>query len=78
MQKDKTDTEYRFCLEFYVFKEYGNYIAYCPALDLSTCAETFNDAVSSFYEALLLHIEYCVENGTLNEDLTAHKWVHNH
>ena len=46
--KDNAATEYRFSLEFYIFREDGNYIAYSPALDLSTCAETYNDAISSF------------------------------
>lgn len=44
-------TEYHFSIEFYIFREGESYIAYCPSLDISTCAETYNDAISSFYEA---------------------------
>ena len=72
--KDNAATEYRFSLEFYIFREDGNYIAYCPALDLSTCAETYNDAISSFYEMFQLHVECCVETGTLHDELLAHGW----
>lgn len=73
--KDNADTEYKFQIEFYVFRqEDGTYIAYCPALDISTCAETYNDTISDFYEMFQLHIECCVNSGTLNEDLLAHGW----
>lgn len=67
-------TEYHFLIEFFVFQEEQAYIAYCPALDLSTCAETYNEAIGNFYEMFQLHIETCLENGTLQEDLLAHGW----
>lgn len=66
--------EYRFSLEFYIFQENGSYIAYCPSLDISTCAKSYNEAISAFYEMFQLHIECCVENGTLYDDLVAHGW----
>jgi len=66
--------EFRFALEFYVFMQSGKYIAYCPSLDLSSSAESFNDAVSSFYEAFQLYVETCVEMGTLQQDLLGHGW----
>lgn len=68
-------TEYHFfSIEFYIFREGESYIAYCPSLDISTCAETYNDAISSFYEAFQLYIECCVESGTLHDDLAEHGW----
>lgn len=67
-------TEYHFSIEFYIFREGESYIAYCPSLDLSTCAETYNDAISSFYEAFQLYIKCCVESGTLHDDLAEHGW----
>ena len=70
----KTASEYKFSVEFYVFQENGLYIAYCPSFDLSTSAGTYNDVISAFYEAFQLHVECCVENGTLHEDLKAHGW----
>lgn len=72
--KDNSANEYRFQLEFYVFQEDGNYIAYCPSLDLSTSGDTFNEAVGNFYECFQLHIECCVDYGTLYDDLIAHGW----
>ena len=71
---DNAMTEYHFSIEFYIFQEEGSYIAYCPALDLSTCAATYNEAISNFYEAFQLYIECCVESGTLYEDLDEHGW----
>ena len=49
-------------------------MSFCPSLDLSTSSDSFNGAISAFYEALQLHVEYCVENGTLIKDLLAHGW----
>lgn len=72
--KDNAATEYRFQLEFYIFQENEVYIAYCPSLDISTSGDTFNDAVSNFYEMFQLHIECCIESGTLYDDLLAHGW----
>lgn len=72
--KDNAETEYRFSLEYYIFMEGTDYVVYCPALDISTCAKTYNEAVSSFYEMFQLHIECCVENGTLQDDLLSHGW----
>lgn len=64
--------EYRFKIEFLVFQEDGTYIAYCPALDISSSGESFNEAVGNFYEMFQLHIECCIENNTLHDDLLAH------
>lgn len=66
--------EYRFSLCFYVFQERELHIAYCPSLDISTSGRDFNDAVANFYECLQLHVESCVEAGTLEDDLLAHGW----
>ncbi len=67
-------SEYRFSLEFYVFKERHAYIAYCPSLDISTSGKDYNDAVANFYEMFQLHMEWCIENGTLYDDLIEHGW----
>ena len=73
---DDHKCEYRTRVEIFVFEDSpGVYVAYCPSLDLSTSDDSFNGALSSFYEALQLHIEYCVESGTLIEDLISHGWV---
>lgn len=53
----------------------GDYIiAYCPALDLSSYAATEKEAIDSFREALDIFLEYCEENGTLEQNLIACGW----
>lgn len=71
---DDHNRQYRFNIEFYVFAQDGQNIAYCPSLDLSTSGTTFNDAVSAFYECFQLYIESCIDSGTLLEDLAANGW----
>lgn len=71
---DNRDREYRFRIEYYVFVENGTYIAYCPSLDISTSGKTFNEAVGNFYECFQLHMECCIECGSLCDDLRAHGW----
>lgn len=71
---DSDNHTYKFNIEFYVFTEAGQYIAYCPSLDLSTSGPTFNEAISAFYECFQLYIETCVDSGTLIDDLKAHGW----
>ncbi len=65
---------YHFQIEFYVYPDNDVYIAYCPSLDLVTSDKTFNEAISAFYEMFQLHMEYCIEAGTLHDDLIAHGW----
>lgn len=36
--------------------------------------DTYNEAVGNFYECFQMHIECCVEYGTLYDDLIAHGW----
>lgn len=66
--------ECRFALSFYVFQEGEAYVAYCPSLDISTCAPSHNEAVAAFFEMFQLHVECCLANGTLEADLLAHGW----
>lgn len=69
------DREYHLSITFFVFQEEGKYIAYCPSLDLSSSGDTFNTALGNFYEMLQLHLECCVEYGTLRDDLLSHGWT---
>lgn len=66
--------EYRFQIDFYLFREDAIYIAYCPALDLSSSGETHTEAISNFYEAFQLYVETCIEAGTLIQDLKQLGW----
>lgn len=65
---------HRFNIYYYVFQDEGLYIAYCPALDITTSGKDFNDAVAQFYENFQLYVECCVEDGTLIDDLIDHGW----
>jgi predicted RNase H-like HicB family nuclease len=50
----------------------GDYVmAYCPALDLSSYGKTEEEASASFSETLDIFLEYCEENGTLEQNLVA-------
>ncbi|MCF8449253.1 MAG: hypothetical protein K9G49_05215 [Taibaiella sp.] len=53
----------------------GDYImAYCPALELSSYGRTEKEATASFNEALEIFLDYCAENGTLEQNLVACGW----
>ena len=73
MNKD-TKEEYRFAIEYYIFREGDNLIAYCPSLDISTSGKDYGDAVKNFYERFQIYVETCLEMGTLWDDLRDHGW----
>lgn len=50
------------------------FIAYCPALDITSAGDSLNDVVTQFYEHFQLYIECCLEDNTLVEDLQNHGW----
>ncbi len=56
------------------FKENEKFIAYCPAMDLSTCGDTFEHAQKRFDEAARLFLEEIIEMGTLEDVLTEYGW----
>ncbi len=66
--------EYRFSIEYYIFREGDNLIAYCPSLDISTSGKDYGDAVKNFFERFQIYIETCLELGTLWDDLRDHGW----
>ena len=51
----KTKGEYRFAIEYYIFREGDNLIAYCPSLDISTSGKDYSDAVKNFYERFQIY-----------------------
>lgn len=61
-------------MELYSFVEDGVRIVYCPSLDLSAAGNTLTEAQREFEQIFKMHIEDCIENGTLREDLLAHGW----
>lgn len=64
----------KFALPVSILKEGKSFIAYTPALDLSTSGGTFEDAQKNFNEAVNIFFEELIEMGTLNEVLTGLGW----
>jgi predicted RNase H-like HicB family nuclease len=56
-------------------KEGKAFVAFSPALDLSTCGKTFDEARENFAEALEIFFEECLKMGTLAEALESYGWV---
>lgn len=74
IRRRKGQASCSFRLDFLVFRDGGNYIAYCPSLDLSAYGSTRREAVADFREVFSLYFECCMEHGTLHDDLVAHGW----
>lgn len=55
-------------------REKKSFIAFSPALDLSTCGRTFEEAKTNFAEALEIFFEECMAMGTLKEVLESYGW----
>lgn len=57
-----------------IFKEGKSYVAYSPALDLSTSASTYKKAQTRFLEIVEIFLEELGEMGTLDSVLTNLGW----
>lgn len=57
-----------------IFKEGKSYVAYSPALDLSTSASTYKKAQTRFSEIVEIFFEEVSEMGTLDAVLTGLGW----
>ena len=57
-----------------ILKEGGKYIAYTPALDLSTSAKNYKDAKKRFKEIVSIFFEELIKRGTLEEVLRDLGW----
>ena len=55
-------------------REGEQFVAYSPALDLSTAGDSLAQAQSRFAEAAQLFFEECFKTGTLSEVLTDLGW----
>lgn len=63
-----------FSLPVTVIKEGDNFVAYTPALDLSTVGKTFDEAKKRFEEAVQIFFEEIIEKGTMGEALSELGW----
>jgi hypothetical protein len=57
-----------------VFQEADSFLAFCPALNLSTYGDSINDAKEAFEDVIKSYLEDCAKMGTLEKDLKAHGW----
>jgi len=64
----------RASMELYRFIDHGVHIVYCPALDLSAAGNTAAESLNEFKMVFKMHMEDCVENETLHDDLLSHGW----
>lgn len=62
----------------FFLKEGEYYIAYTPAVDLSTAGKTFEEAKKRFHEAFSLFMEELVAAGTVDEVLQGYGWKRVH
>lgn len=63
-----------YTLPVLILKEDDAFIAYTPALDLSTMGDTYSEALKNFQEASSLFFEEIMNNGTLEEVLIECGW----
>jgi predicted RNase H-like HicB family nuclease len=64
----------KFALQVSILKEGDRFIAYTPALDLSTVGNTFEDVRKNFDEAVNIFFEELMEMGTIDEVLEGLGW----
>jgi predicted RNase H-like HicB family nuclease len=63
-----------FSLPVTILKEDGAFIAYSPAIDVSTVGESFEEAQNRFKEMAEIFFEELIEKGTLEKALTELGW----
>ncbi|OGH47789.1 MAG: hypothetical protein A3A51_03715 [Candidatus Levybacteria bacterium RIFCSPLOWO2_01_FULL_39_10] len=68
----KVNSEFGLPVSF--LKEGDSFIAYTPALDLSTSGDTFEEAQKNFVEAVNIFFEELVKMGTVDDVLTELGW----
>jgi predicted RNase H-like HicB family nuclease len=72
--KNKIKPKIKAKIQFFVFKEGNSFVAYSPALDISSCGSTEQEARKMFKEAAEIFIEEITEMGTVTEVLEDRGW----
>ncbi|UOR06226.1 hypothetical protein MUN82_03820 [Hymenobacter aerilatus] len=62
-------------IEAFILKEGKHYVAYCPALELSSYGSSPEDAKEAFGEAIEIFLEDTAEKGTLEKLLLSLGWT---
>lgn len=65
---------FEFNLPVSIFKEGDYFIAYAPALDLSTAGKTFKEVKKRFQEAVQIFFEETSQRGTIEDVLAELGW----
>ena len=66
--------KFEISLPITIFKEGKSFVAYSPALDLSTSASTFGKAQSRFAEAVEIFFDELAHMGTMDKVLAELGW----
>jgi len=64
----------KFKLPVSVFKEGKHFVAYTPALDLSTSGKSFKEVKRRFIEVVEIFLEEIIEKGTFEEVIQELGW----
>ncbi len=62
-------------IPYFIFQEGDQFVAYSPALALSTCGDTEKDVRRMFAEALKIFINEIIRKGTVEEVLSERGWT---
>lgn len=65
---------YSFNFEIVFLKERDAVVAYCPALELSSCGRNIEEAQKMFTEAAQLFLQDCIKRNVLDEVLEECGW----
>ena len=71
----KKGNKFRVGVELFIFKEDNQFIAYSPALEISSYGDTSKDAGNAFQEAASIFVKYAHKKGTLIADLLELGWT---
>ncbi|MEK7288243.1 MAG: hypothetical protein AAB091_06770 [Elusimicrobiota bacterium] len=61
-------------IEFIVLKEGNKFVAYAPALDMSTCGDTFEQVQKRASELVTIFVEETIRHGTFEQALQELGW----
>ncbi len=77
IKTDNSDNILELQLNVLVFQEGEYFVAYCPAMQMSSYGDSIDEAKQGFDEVMGAYIENCKENNTLREDLLKIRWTIN-
>lgn len=70
----KSDSSIQVQVDVLIFEEHGSYVAYCPALEVSSYGDTKDEAKKAFDGAMNIFIKETTTKGTLEKYLLKLGW----